>query len=101
MSNSTPLLQTKRLTICRLQKSDINDLLPILNDSEVMRYIGGSHDRNTAEALLNHWIEDYQEDHFGFMDFWDKKTHRLVGYGGFLHQIIEGKNYIELGLLHR
>lgn len=80
-----------------LKMTDVAELTPIFTDPDVMRFIGGAYDLEGVEIQLKDWIANYKKDGFGFMAFIDKKDNKLIGYGGFLRQAIEGTAYIELG----
>lgn len=90
-------LQTKRLNIRPFQQGDIDELVLILSDTDVTTYINGPYDREGIVTQLHQWISDYKKEGFGFLAFVHKEEKKLIGYGGFLHQMIEGKSYIELG----
>lgn len=91
-------LYTERLLLRPFRMTDLNALAPILSDPEVMAFIGdGPLAPHAMVQQLEHWISDYQRDGFGFMAFIDRSTGNLIGYGGFLHQVVEGETKIELG----
>lgn len=89
---------TNRLWLRPFQISDLSSLISICSDTEVMQFVGeGPLTPEETRQQLEHWISDYQRDGFGFMAFVDRTTGTLIGYGGFLHQIINGETKIELG----
>lgn len=91
------LLQTKRLLIRPFQMKDLDALVPILSDLDATAFIGGPLNRSEVETQLQHWLTDFEKDGFGFMAFVDREQNELIGYGGFLHQIVDGKKFVELG----
>lgn len=96
------LIESSRLKMRPLLIDDIDMIAPILADPIVTRYIGGPLNPDEAEIQLKHWIEDQRRDGFGFMALIEKSRNHLIGYGGFIPQVIEGKNFVELGyVIHR
>lgn len=90
------LIQTKRLFIRPLQKTDIDQIELLLADPDTMKFIDAPKNRDEAKLQLEHWMADYKKDGFGFLAFMDSE-HKFIGYGGFLRQVVEGQEYIELG----
>jgi [ribosomal protein S5]-alanine N-acetyltransferase len=91
------MIQTERLTIRPLLMHDLHILAQILADPDTMLYVGGPKKRHEAREQLHRWMTDYEKDGYGFMALLDRYEETLIGYGGFLHQVVEGKKYIELG----
>lgn len=91
-------LHTTRLWIRPFNKGDLAPLTPILSDPQTMAFIGnGPLNSQEIGEQLEQWIFDFEKEGFGFMAFIEKSSGALIGYGGFLHQTIEGELKIELG----
>jgi RimJ/RimL family protein N-acetyltransferase len=59
-------LETERLTLRDPQLGDVDDLLELIEDDEVMRWIGGeAGDRDLALELVERWISRWERDDVG------------------------------------
>lgn len=99
IQKETSPIETDRLIIRSLTMNDLPAIASILSNPETMRYVGGVKNRHDAEIQLQYWIEDYARDGFGFMAFVNKHSKLLIGYGGFLHQEVDGQKDVELGFV--
>lgn len=86
-------LETKRLILKKVEKSDAEELFKIFSDKELTRYFVSGADCNLeqtkarVEKINSHWEKYY----FGDFILLDKKTTGVIGFGG-LHYKTEGGN---------
>lgn len=92
---------TSQRLIFRLYKQeDFDFLYSMLNDSEMMRYIGNGNTRNTEEALA--FLERIQShykyyEEFGLKLLIRKEDGVPVGHAGIIPQQIDGEEELEIG----
>jgi ribosomal-protein-alanine N-acetyltransferase len=92
----TTILETERLILRYLGRSDIPFLVDLWMDPEVTRHMGGPRDR---QLLLDVFEETAQEPYQEQYDLWpliEKKTGTCVGHCGLLEKEVEGRQEIEL-----
>lgn len=116
---STVVLETDRLMIRHLQRSDLDALHGILSDPDVMRYVGNGlpKTRQQTERLMGFWIADKErawdehtleqlpqlrraierDGHFSLWATVDKQSNRLIGRCGLLAWNLDGRNETEIG----
>jgi ribosomal-protein-alanine N-acetyltransferase len=89
-------IETKRLLLRSLQRSDIEPLCRIWADPQVTRYMGGPRDPEDVRAILE---EDLASDSPPDFDLWpviEKATGAVVGDCGLLEKEVDGQDEIEL-----
>ncbi len=91
--------ETERLAFRLLQRSDFNAWLDMVQDVEVMRFVGLA-DLPTPEARCEKWftgVENrYKEDRGGMNILTDKSTGEIVGQAGLLVQVVDDIKELEV-----
>lgn len=96
MNDHFTILQTKRLRLKRLEKSDILALTNIWCDPEVTQFMGGPRERVKLEDIFK---EDVKDPFGEVYDLWpveEKKTAKTIGHCGLLEKEVKGNPEIEL-----
>ena len=82
-----PEIETERLRHRKLRPEDLSDLMSIVGDSEVMKYIGVEGgialSREEAEDALTKMIAFWEQRGFGRWAVVNKATAHMVGLSGF------------------
>lgn len=78
---------------------DIEPFAKICANPNVMRYIGDGKPVNhdSIAKKISEWIELYEKQKYGLMALVMQETNELIGFCGFIHQIVDEIEYIELG----
>ena len=77
------MIETERLLLRKPAPDDADDLVAIVGDPEVMRWLGGSlGERDAAARTLERWLARWEEDGVGH--FVAVREGRVVGRIGFL-----------------
>ena len=93
------ILETTRLILREMTKSDMPDLSAILQDEQTMyAYEGAFNDAETQE-WLNRNLNRYQEDGVGLWAVILKDTGAMIGQAGITMQDVEGERVPEVGYL--
>lgn len=92
-------IETERLILRPFNLHDLDDFALICADPEVMRYIGNGKalEKETTKDLLVWIISQYEELGFGLLAVTLKENNRLLGFCGFIKQVIDNETHIELG----
>ncbi len=93
-------LTSQRLVFRFYEANDFDFLYSMLNDSEMMKYIGNGNTRNTEEALafLERIQSHYkQNEEFGLKLLVRKEDGIPIGHAGIIPQQIDGKEELEIG----
>ncbi|SDN94319.1 Protein N-acetyltransferase, RimJ/RimL family [Psychrobacillus sp. OK028] len=93
-------LTSQRLIFRFYEPEDFDFLYSMLNDSEMVKYIGNGKTRNTEEALaFLEWIQSHyeQNEEFGLKLLIRKEDGIPVGHAGIIPQQISGKAELEIG----
>ena len=93
------IIETERIHLRPFCIDDIERFAGICANPNVMRYIGDGQpvNRDIIADKIRKWIELYQQQQYGLMALVLKETNELIGFCGFIHQILDGEEYIELG----
>jgi ribosomal-protein-alanine N-acetyltransferase len=93
------IIETDRIFLRPFCIKDIEPFAKICANPNVMRYIGDGKpvSLDIISKKIPEWIELYEKQKYGLMALVSKETNELIGFCGFLHQIIDGDEYIELG----
>jgi ribosomal-protein-alanine N-acetyltransferase len=81
------ILETKRLIVKTLEKSDFDDLLALRTDPDVMRYIGTGkvQTKEQVQEFLNNFAPYWEKYGLGFFAVFEKSTNQFVGQAGLFH----------------
>lgn len=93
------IIETDRIYLRPFCPDDIESFAKICANPNVMRYIGDGKpvSRDVIAIKIPEWIELYEKQKYGLMVLIFKETKALIGFCGFIHQIVDGDEYIELG----
>lgn len=93
------IIETKRTLLRAFCLEDIERFAEICANPNVMRYIGDGKpvSRAVIVAKMPEWIALYEKQKYGLMALVMKDTEELIGFCGFIHQTVDGNEYIELG----
>lgn len=93
------IIETERILLRTFCIEDIERFAEICANPNVMRYIGDGKpvSRDVIAEKIPEWIELYEKQKYGLMALVMKDSDELIGFCGFLHQTIDGSEYIELG----
>ena len=94
------MLESERLVFVDYTKEDIWFLEKMLSNPNMVRYIGNGRVRNSEEALkFYEWIVGHYKlnENYGLKILKDKVTGENIGHAGLVPQIVEGKEFIEVG----
>ncbi len=88
------ILETARLRLRRLVPADLDPLGRILDEPEVVRYLGS---KETQLAATRQWLEVYDTQGYGMLTAELKATGAYVGRIGFAVQHVDGHDEVEVG----
>lgn len=93
------ILETPRVLLRPFCIEDVVPFAKICANPNVMRYIGDGKpiSIDVIREKMQAWIKFYETQQHGLMALIFKETQELIGFCGFLHQIVDGDEYIELG----
>ena len=93
-------LETKRMKLRPLLKSDADNLLKIFNDPIAMEFYHGTKSREDAIEWIEKSQKQYKKQQIGFLACELKETCEFVGICGLLPQLsINERDEIEVGYL--
>lgn len=93
------ILETERILLRPFCLEDIDRFSEICANPNVMRYIGDGMPvgRDVIAQKIPEWMAWYEKQKYGLMALVIKATNELIGFCGFIHQTVDGSEYIELG----
>lgn len=93
------VIETDRIFLRPFCINDIEPFAKICANPNVMRYIGDGKpvSLDIIAEKITEWIELYEKQKYGLMALVMKDTDELIGFCGFIHQIVDEIEYIELG----
>lgn len=92
------ILETSRLIVRYFTIRDLDALIPILGDSQVMKFsILGVHNRQQIRKFIEQRLLSYLDPGFGLYALIHKENQELVGYCGFFVQKINDHQEVEIG----
>jgi RimJ/RimL family protein N-acetyltransferase len=96
------ILETARLRLRELSRTDLDFIADMLGDAEVMRYYEKPLGRAEAEAWIARQTERYARDGHGLWLVEERATGQAVGTVGLIAQVVDGAVEPEVGyLVHR
>lgn len=93
------LIETERLILCEMTKSDLPALRAILQDEEVMYAYEHAFSDDEVLQWLENQLRRYAEDGFGLWAAVLKKSGQMIGQCGLTYQDFSGKRVVEVGYL--
>ncbi|MFN8769381.1 MAG: GNAT family N-acetyltransferase [Neisseriaceae bacterium] len=97
MSKSV-FLETSRLTINKLQKSDFDIVRKHQKDPEVMKFFGGPREDKKINEIFNLGIDHMQKYGFSVGLVYEKDTGDCIGRAGLVHLDFNGPPDVELAI---
>lgn len=94
------MLTSQRLQFEDYTVQDINFLEKLLQNPNMVKYIGKGHVRNKDEInqFLDWILGQYKvNEHYGLKLLVDRETGEKIGHAGIVPQIIEGEEVLEIG----
>ena len=89
---------TPRLTLRHFTATDVQPLSEILADSEVMRFsVAGPKTLEQTQQLVDTCRAEYETNGYALYAVVHKRDQRLIGYCGFMPQIVNDTPEVELG----
>lgn len=91
------VLETPRLILRPFRRKDVDLLAKLMKNRDFMRFSLGVYTREQTIAFLEKilsWDEAGLPSQFAVIF---RENSELIGYCGFFHQIVDGKNEIEIG----
>jgi len=88
---------TDRMILRRPVPGDLDELVVLLGDPRVGRWLGGVADHAGTAEMLGRWIAHWDAHGFGLWCARDRETGSLVGRGGLLATVVGGAGAIEAG----
>lgn len=89
---------SKRLILRPFDANDIPVFAKMSADERVMKYVAsGTQDFAEVSETISYFLSHLKRYGYGVMAIHDKASKDLVGYCGFNHHNIDGKEYVELG----
>jgi len=96
LMDSSTLVQTDRLYLRRPQPGDLDFMIGIFCDENMMRYLGGTGDRQQTEDSLLEWRGNWGKDKNGYGVMMKKEDGAPVGMAGFSNDTIPDEQGLEL-----
>lgn len=93
------ILETERLYLRKLEKSDYSDLCKILQDEAVMYAYEHAFSNEEVRLWIERQLQRYQENGFGLWAVILKSTGELIGQAGITLQKWDEKEVHEIGYL--
>jgi ribosomal-protein-alanine N-acetyltransferase len=90
------ILETEHLLFRTLTLDDLDDLASLYADPEVMRFLGGTRNRDEVQFILNRYIQEYQMYGHSFFATIHKTDQHFVGHCGLLTQEVDERPEVEL-----
>jgi RimJ/RimL family protein N-acetyltransferase len=91
------ILETARLILRPFREEDVDLLAPLMANPDFMRFSLGVFNRDQTAAFLEkvlNWDRAGQPSQFALIF---RETGALIGYCGFFHQRVDGKDETEIG----
>jgi RimJ/RimL family protein N-acetyltransferase len=92
-----PILETPRLILRPFREDDLDFLVPLMANTDFMRFSLGVYSREQTAAFLDKVIGWQRRDLPSQFAVIHRERNRLIGYCGFFHQQVDGIDEIEIG----
>lgn len=93
------VLETERMVLRRMKKSDVENFMGIFSDPLAMRYYPATKSRDEVEEWVRWTLGSYRDHGFGLWVAVLKASGEFAGQCGLTVQEVEGKEEIEIGYL--
>jgi len=91
------VLETSRLSLRSFQNEDIGRLAELMANRDFMRFSLGSYTHEQTQGVLQKFLSWNQAGLPSQFAVIFRGNNELIGYCGFLHQEVDGRNEIEIG----
>jgi len=94
------MLESKRTFLINYTEVELGYLEKLLSNPKMMRYIGDGKVRSREQTLdFFNWIVDQYNinENYGLKIIKDKNSSINIGHAGLVPQIVEGKEFVEVG----
>ena len=91
------MIETARLVLRPLERSDLDDYAAMYADREVTRFLGSVATRGYAADWLERRMRDYERQGYGVLTVRERETGAFAGRCGLAHWEIEGVDELEVG----
>jgi RimJ/RimL family protein N-acetyltransferase len=92
-----PVLETARLTLRPFREKDVDLLAELMANTDFMRFSLGVFSREQTAAFLKKVMEWKRRGLPSQFAVIHRGSNRLIGYCGFFHQQVDGRDEIEIG----
>jgi ribosomal-protein-alanine N-acetyltransferase len=91
------VIETARLVLRRMRRTDEDALLAVLGDPVAMQYYPAAYSREEVRRWIKRWGASYAEHGYGLYAMALKSTGEVIGDCGHAKQDVEGETEIEIG----
>lgn len=94
------MLESKRTILVKYTEDEIGYLEKLLSNPNMVRYIGNGkvRSREQTQNFFNWIVEQYMvNENYGLKIIKDKTSSQNIGHAGLVPQIVEGKEFVEVG----
>lgn len=82
------IFSTQRCYFKRITKQDLENLYKLYSNEKGMKYsVVGTKTKEETAQLIEEYIQNFEQDGFGFYAIFDKETHEFIGRCGFGNHI--------------
>jgi len=93
------VLETERMVLRRMEKSDVENFMGIFSDPLAMRYYPATKSRDEVEEWVRWTLGSYRDHGFGLWVAVLKDSGEFAGQCGLTVQEVEGEKEVEIGYL--
>ncbi|AMW99389.1 hypothetical protein ATY39_07865 [Rummeliibacillus stabekisii] len=94
------MLESKRTILVKYTEDEIGYLEKLLSNPNMVKYIGNGkvRSREQTQNFFNWIVEQYKvNENYGLKIIKDKASSQNIGHAGLFPQIVEGKEFVEVG----
>jgi RimJ/RimL family protein N-acetyltransferase len=92
-----PVLETARLTLRPFREKDVDLLAELMANTDFMRFSLGVFSREQTTGFLEKLVDWERRGLPSQFAVIHRGSNRLIGYCGFFHQQVDGRDEIEIG----
>lgn len=98
-SESLVVMETERLLVRKIVRSDMDALLSIMGKPDVMYAWEHGFTKKEVRKWINRQLARYRKDGFGYYAVLLKESGTLIGQAGLMKNTINGNDMVELGYI--
>ncbi|UQW96263.1 GNAT family N-acetyltransferase [Rummeliibacillus sp. G93] len=94
------MLESKRTILVKYTEDEMGYLEKLLSNPNMVKYIGNGKVRSREQTqIFFNWIVDQYNinENYGLKIIKDKTSSKNIGHAGLVPQIVEGKEFVEVG----